>query len=716
MNGFGICAGLPFGICVAALIWTFWIRPRPQGLTRGLSSLNRFTFGVFLAGAIMFTAVHTHSLDMGDPMSWLRVFFLSVTDSIRLFVLGIDINAIEQAVPAEPAQIRKWFILYAEFMCLLAPFLTFTNVLAFFGAAFGTLRLRFCYFRKVCIMSELNVQSLALAQDIRARSHWPRPLIVFADVFARNEEADYELRQQARQINGICLKNDAVHLKFSSGCREVEIFLIGNNETENIAQAKALTEKHKDKDLDISIYVYASAPYADHILDSLDLGDHMLNSKFQTWLREKPEDILYGSEWMSRKIPMGDNFTVRRIDPVDMLVRQVLVMNDYNDYKEIHTAAAEDKTVSVTLLGMGRYGSHFLKTAVWFYQRYGYRVEINVFDLGEKNGDPEHRLAQECPELLSKARAAEDDEAQYDIRFFTGVDCRSDVFRNAVLADECDRLGKTKLVFIALGDDDTNIQTAMTVRTLFDQLHLQQGRKPTDTPFIYTLVYDDQKVSNLKANSLTEGLKNHKDESYSIRFVGALEAQYSYETIEKNSQREAEAFKWHLDWARKESQLRNYYEHTPPKVTAQEQEDIARFRAELDAELAQSGVVGPEWYDADLIWKDPKSGKEKVNVQKLKEKAVQYMKYAYYRNSSIAKAFHKEAIDKLPDRYPEHWDLCSCEACRIKRITEHMRWNAYIRSQGFSVNPYNDRRYTRGKLHPDLKPWKDIPCRERYKD
>lgn len=720
MDIFELCSKLSFAVCAGALICSIWVYPRAKNMTRTLSALNCFTIGVFFAGVLIFLPVHALAIEQMDFRVCLRVLFLAVTDSMRLFVLGIDLTVVENALPAVPERLRESFSLYAAFLYMLAPALSFTNVISYFNNVFGALWLRFCHFRKIYIMSELNVQSVAMAKEIVAkkRNRLIPPLIVFADVFTQNEEADYELRQEVKRLNAVCLKNDISHLRFAWWGRAVELFLLGENEAENVEQAKSLTERHRKKLRDISIYVYAAAPYTDHILDSLDKGKHLLHRRFRRWIRKNPQDVLYKSKWMEHSIPMGGNFSVRRIDPVDMLVKEVLTWNDYDDYKAIYEDARQDKTISITILGMGRYGTHFLKTAVWFYQRYGYRVEFNVIDIGAENSDPEKRLAQECPELISKGRSPEADEAQYDIRFFRGIDCLSADLTE--LVQEKDRLLRTKLVFIALGDDDTNIQAAMTMRMIFEQHQVRQKQEQIQglRPFIYAVIYDDQKRSNLSFDSLRDGLVDHKNKSFNISFVGTLAAQYSYQGIEANNRQEEAAFKFHLDWTRKESQLRKCYETAKTEEKHEDLADCLAFKEELDKEMAKNSQSDPGWGDA-YLFKDAEGNvnyKGPVNVDALMGTVEQYMRYAYYRNSSVAKAVHKEAISHLPEQYPAHSDICRCDGCRIKRITEHMRWNAYMRSLGFVVNDHDTRNHYRAKLHPDLKPWKDISCRERYKD
>lgn len=99
--------------------------------------------------------------------------------------------------------------------------------------------------KKHYIMSELNDKSIALAKSIYDRQK--SVVIVFTDVFEQNEEDDYELLMQARDINAICLKKDISHLDFTNKKGDVEIFLIGNDESENVSKAVRITTEINKK-------------------------------------------------------------------------------------------------------------------------------------------------------------------------------------------------------------------------------------------------------------------------------------------------------------------------------------------------------------------------------------------------------------------------------------------------------------------------------------
>lgn len=704
-----------FAVGFSAL-WALRIHLHPSADRRISSPLKLITAGVFIASLLMFIPVCYDWSGWKDRYTYIRPVLLAITNAIRIFLAGVELDIVEDAVPAAPVWCRIAYCLYAAILYAVAPILTFTNVLSMFKNMTGEMQLRICRKRPIYIMSELNAPSVTLANSIVADytgKRRNRPLIVFCDVFVQNEEQNYELLQQVRQINAICLKKDATHVAFSRKGLPVEFFLIGENEVENTEQVIRLTEKWKDSTRIISLYVFSSDPTTDSILDSIDIGHRLLHANLVDKMKKHLTKGLVEQIWQSANYEMSGSFFVRRIDPVDVLVQDVLTKNDYADYIEIQEAAQQTKTISVTILGMGSHGVHFLKTALWFYQRYGIRLEFNIFDMGTENGDPEKRLGQECPELIRINPSTQGGDALYDIRFFTGLDCFSYDFSNLVLHDERQRFEKTNLVFVALGDDDRNIRAATMVQTLFARLQAPQTA-PRDIPFIYSIVYDDGKAANLNSCPAAPEEKKEAAAFRRIRFVGARLDRYSYSVLQNFKYDERNAFENHLDWLKKESQLHTAYRIAESGQPHPQLDICIAFKKELDQELKERGTT-LYWGDTDYFSDD---SDHRIVDKKVVGLTESYMRYAYFRQSSRAKAIHKKALAKIPHIIEtcNNGPICNCGICRVSRLTEHMRWNAYMRSLGYCRNSRGSRRDPLAKLHPDICPWYELPCQERYKD
>lgn len=690
--------GAASAVCLlVTLILAVFFRKTLQKYCR-LSALQMITVGMAVVMFILFLPAEL--LDAGyngtDLIPVLRAACLAVFESVKVFAMGADLGLIENALPADAttgAAVLRLYVLCAYFF---APVLTFGNILSAFTGVMVYLRLRFCGTRPLSVFSELNEASIALAESIDEKKHGHRPVMVFAGT--GREAAPDDLRYRAERIGAYFVNKDPSLLKIGRRSRAVEFFLMSAEHEYNVEQALRLSELYQAGRHKVSVFVYESSEYTDLLLDSSADSDRVLSREFREIIRNSPEKIFFDNVLEDRGIDMYGDFSLRCIDNAHSMAMDVLTAGDYADYESIFAAAEVDKTISVLILGMDRVGAEFLKTAAWFYQRYGYRVEFNVF-CGKNDEWNEARLRQCCPELF-RVSDPTSGESCHDIRCFSAVDTASSDLDGLFLSEDRERLGKTKLAFVDLGDDGQNVETAMFLRSLFDRIHGEKkanaDRQPI--PYIYCVVRSDKRTETLTANG---GLRNHKRQNFHIDFVGAFTDQYSYARIDRIRQREAEGFYYHLDWVRKESHLRNHYERC-----VREKTDL-HFLQEIDAEM-QGGTFA--WNDAGYFEDEARTV---FKAAALLDEAAKYMNHTYYRQSSIAKLEHKAAVSRFYPDTQGHSPVCSCGICREKRITEHMRWNAYMRGRGYR---YAETGYDRAKLHADLKEWDRLPCRERYKD
>jgi len=206
---------------------------------RLLSPVQLCTVGVFFAVVFLFLPIYYLDPGARDGFTFLRPLLLSIHNSFRVFILDGDFQIITDALVNQPEPFRATFSLYAAVLYVAAPLLTFGNLLSLFKNIWGEIRYRVHRYSEFYIMSELNVKSVALARSIREEK--PKAVLVFTDVFEQNEEGGYELLSEARSLNAICFKKDVSHLDVVSKKGPVEIFLIGENEAENVSQAVRIT-------------------------------------------------------------------------------------------------------------------------------------------------------------------------------------------------------------------------------------------------------------------------------------------------------------------------------------------------------------------------------------------------------------------------------------------------------------------------------------------
>lgn len=588
-----------------------------------------YTVGVFIATVLVFIPVYYIYYNFGDQYSFIRPLLLSFHNALRVFILDGEFDIVKNAVEGFCTPLRVIFSSYCAILYVLAPVLTFSTVLSFFKNFKSEIRYKFCGKKKIFVFSELNEGSLALAKNICKKFSYSDSVIIFTDVYEQNEEKNHELTLEAYNINAICLKKDVTHLDISSKKGNVEIFLIGENESENVSQASLLTERfnNENKKQNIKIFVFAKGKESGYIIDSLNY-DALLNRAAGAGFDDS-------------------TFKIRRVNTIKQLVwRTIPRMNLFE--------CGDDKTISVMIAGIGSFGTEFFKMIVWYCQMEGYSLELNIFDKCMKTDIDERCsiesvLARQCPELFQKNPCYDDGDASYDIKCFDGIDFSNNSFEKLWDNPEfSERLKKTSFVVVALGNDDTNIETAVYLRSLFDRKNSIVASKDIyadkECPSIYSVVYDGVKSGTIK-NGGDEFLKNYKAIPYHINFIGSIEQQYDYDNI-YDFNLEMSAYQYHVEWMKVGNEL------------------VEKAR-EMHYDLSKLPGIDSE------------------TLENLRKADSDYEHYEYYRLSSMAKAIHKRIV---------------LNRCGTAKKIEHRRWNAYMRTEGYSFGQRADR----ALVHDDL--------------
>ena len=173
--------------------------------------------------------------------------------------------------------------------------------------------------------------------------------------------------------------------------------------------------------------------------------------------------------------------------------------------------------------GLGRLGGEMAKALCWFGQMNGYRLEVHAF---ERDPEAAARFIESCPGLLAHSGQGGQGEDRYQLKLYT----------DAAGFDAALRQIPATYVFVALGGDGKNLDTALHLRVLFER----QGHYPD----ILAVVSDPDKARRLREGPLV----NFKGKSYDITVVGSLREQYSWETI-LDSELEEEARRRHVSYA-----------------------------------------------------------------------------------------------------------------------------------------------------------------------
>ena len=455
----------------------------------------------------------------------------SLYSAIRLFFVDGTLDFFEKT-HLGPPELHIAFAVSYYLVCLAAVLCTATALLSFFRDLTNHIRLwglshsRHSY---IYVFNELNDRSLAIANDLYENTDYtfyddkkPRLHLIFCDVHARNDEASFEKISRAEKMGGICFKEDIseIHRELRNRIRRSNrgtdliesksnprnhYFLISEDESENVSQAIAITDDLKGKakgpknaqNLLISVFVSGDAD--GRILDELNVGPD------QRTLQP---------------------YVVRRMDPAIMLAwnvvtRHPLVGPGAYDEALPQRYRDDERDLRVLLVGAGQYGLALLKTLLWYYQRS--RGSITVY-LADRNGETEDLLRGTCPDLLKNCNLNDPNDGAYDVQFLP----TSDVFGGA-FAQQFNQLKDLDAVFIALGDDDSNVEASLHLRTLYDRRHyddIAAGRTWRPCKFL-AVVHSDIRRNNLK-NFHTKGLRI---QDYDITYVGNYGKVYSYKSI-----------------------------------------------------------------------------------------------------------------------------------------------------------------------------------------
>ena len=484
-------------ICLISSIVLAIIRAKSKYKSGRLLDPSKILFaGVIVSSVILFLPIYFNTFKSSD-CGIFETVLIAIHNMIRLFIVDGEFGFITSNLVGVPTLIFKGYTTLFSILFVLAPILTFGFVLSFFKNISAYKRYITHYNSDVFIFSELNEKSLALAKSLHKNNSKNR-FFVFTDVFEKEEEQSYEFVEKAKELGAVCFKKDIVTIDFSFHSKKsnLSFFAIGEDQSENISQALKIVDKLKYRDK-TNLYVFSTQVEAEMLLA------HAFNGADN-----------------------GIKIKVRRVNEVQSLITRNLYENGYEKIFESAYDDSEVKKINAVVIGMGQHGTEMTKALSWFCQMDGYLVEINAFDLDLNVNE---KFTAECPELMKFSGVLDvAGEAKYTINIHSGVNVDTVAFDKHIQS-----LPRTTYVFVALGNDEKNISTAVKLRSLFERIGYN--------PEIQAVVYNSDKKEALT------GIANFKGQEYKIDFIGDMKSSYSEEVI-LDSDVEEEALKRHMKW------------------------------------------------------------------------------------------------------------------------------------------------------------------------
>lgn len=483
-------------VLAAAVFCAVLMQTKKDRRGKLLTPIKMLFGGMFLATLLVFCPVYRQTIGE-DDFAGLKAVLLALHNTFQVFTLDSDRAVVLEMIQCEPEWLKEAYTVLISAAYVIGPILTFGFVITFFRNVTAYFRYLFSFFRDAYVFSELNERSILLAKSIR-KNH-PHATVVFTDVFDTDEEAQYERLQQAGEIRAICFKKDILAINFKGRLpkKELTFFIIGENEPENVQQTLSLIETFSKRE-HTSLYVFSTGIEGELLLNAANRGCVKL----------------------------------RRINEARSLINRTLYERGHELFDSAKAIEGEaEKKISVLLLGLGEYGTEMLKALTWYCQMDGYSFEANVFD-----SDPlaEEIFRASCTELMSDVYNGKriPGEAAYTIRIHSGVDVRTKLFADAVAA-----LKDTTYAFVSLGSDAKNLESAVTLRMLFERMRIK--------PVIHAILHNSDEKATL------EGICNYRGQPYQITFIGDLAASYS-ESVIMNSELERESLERHMKWGKED--------------------------------------------------------------------------------------------------------------------------------------------------------------------
>ena len=451
-----------------------------------------------------------------------RTFFLSIHNTIRLYVVDADYGVIKDYLAFEEYTIHGTyatvFSVYTVIMFVVAPFMTAGFVLSFIKDAWAQI----LYVvipggdKTVYYMSELNSRSIALARDIRrqeAEKRLKRSIIVFFDVYHEQNEEHHELMTRASSYGAICFRKDISATGLVRWRKSRKFFFIGENEEENVKQAITLVDRCRESlspRCNAEFYVFTTASDSEQLIDAID--------------RARPN---------AKRPSHQKDFKIRRVD----VTRNLAISTVEENYKIFpNSEATEVKQVDIVIVGVGDFGTELLKAYCWASQLPNCQAVIHLID---KDKHLKDRLEYQVPALVAgsggKALDGKYNDSFYKVIPHENIDVTIKAFENEIEKIATEASDGIDAVFVALGNDELNVRVAADIRRIIGRLNTKTKR---EMPKILSTVYSTRKTDVLP-----------KD--VGVDYIGSMEAVYSLKNVE-NLEHEKRGFEYHKIWVKGE--------------------------------------------------------------------------------------------------------------------------------------------------------------------
>ena len=537
-------------------------------------------------------------------------------------------------------EINSWtysiiFGLLASILNVSATIIGGAILLAILPRIFPSQRLLFMPWREKYVFSELNERAIYFAEDIVEKRKKQKPLIVFTDAYIdQSSEPSSELFQKAKDIGAVCLKDDILNIPFKY-TRELHYILIDDEDISNIHTLTTLVNYKicknwksiipaKSNKIRCHIYVFSQNPEASSIVRNLNKK----NANIGIRIIQEYTSIVY-----------------RLFKNVPLYYPLLAKYPEHNTKKEL----------ILTIIGGGKIATEAFLGAYSFGQMLDCKLKINVLTKNTKEfigkiNNINHEILnsgkilndlseqkkfrifqkQEQKDEILRVFPNQDKYADYYAEyFFDKIDVETSNFID-VLKKKIDKefsLLSSDYFIIALGTDELNMITAHNIYREVQKNILDEGSEKT--PVIAFSIFNPE---TNKIYDERNKLQLQKNNAYLYSFA-SLRNVYSLENIEM--------------------------------------EDT--FNLAYDNSISHSEIVYDKFSsDAYSFWS---------NIAQ-----VIHYKYKVYSIVSLSKKNIPGHItdDEIENYFNKVNDKNDVFNVRLSWL-EHRRWNAFMRTKGFTA-------------------------------
>ena len=420
---------------------------------------------------------------------------------------------------------------------VMAPILGGAVILDILIGIFPTLKIIFNPRRNKFIFSELNINSITLAEDILRDSNYLRltknedkiffikrkPLIIFTDAYPNSSsEHMSELFERAKAIRAICVNTDIKHLSVQKS-KSVFYFLIDEDEHENLEAVNDLLiepgsmllwPKHSGSEDSVATTII--------VFCQNDFSVNLVNN-----ILKKKEGMT--SQVLVRPIRDYSNMAMNLVREIPLFT----ALGDRVESEQEHTGISEyvlapKKNFHVTLVGSGSIAEEIFKTVYWCGQMAGYQLYLHVISKTAK--DMKDRIKHDCPDLFRSCDPQDDilklyahcEGSKYAPPYAICKDFIDTIDAEFIQDYPNEIITDTDYFIVALGSDEKNIHIATLLSEEIQRRHLEDGKNTH--PVIVPIVFDNQLAYTLK--NCTPG----KYEPYYLPY-GTIRERYSFQNI-----------------------------------------------------------------------------------------------------------------------------------------------------------------------------------------